>query len=271
MSGSPVYIDGKLLGAVSYSLGSFPKEPHRRHHADRGDDRRGRRTRARASPPRRSRSTWPATPDGGLRDARPARASARRAPLGALARRRRASSAPRRSPIWRRRCGRSARRWSSSGFDPAVDRDLRQALAIAGAPISRRAARADRRADAPLRPGDPVGMSLMRGDLEMGATGTVTHVDGNRVYAFGHPFLNLGPTAFAMTRAHVYTVLPSLDSSMKIATLGPVIGTMSQDRATAVGGTLGAAPRELEVNLTLTSDRARRAHVHVLRPPRSDR
>ena len=99
----------------------------------------------------------------------------------------------------------------------------------------------------------------MRGDLEMGATGTVTHVDGNRVYAFGHPFLNLGPTSFAMTRAHVYTVLPSLDTSMKIATLGPVIGTMTQDRATAVGGTLGAGPRELEVNITLTSDRAPRS------------
>ena len=55
-------------------------------------------------------------------------------------------------------------------------------------------------------------MSLMHGDFEMGATGTVTHVDGDRVYAFGHPFLNLGPTSFAMTRAHVLTVLPSLDS-----------------------------------------------------------
>ena len=92
-------------------------------------------------------------------------------------------------------------------------------------------------------------MSLLRGDLEMGATGTVTHVDGARVYAFGHPFLNLGSTQFAMTQARVLTVLPSLDSSMKIARLGPVIGTMSQDRATAVGGTLGAGPRELEINV----------------------
>jgi hypothetical protein len=117
-----------------------------------------------------------------------------------------------------------------------------------------------------LRPGDPVGMSLIHGDLEMGATGTVTHVDGNRVYGFGHPFLNLGPTAYPMTRAQVFTVLPSLDSSMKIAALGPVIGTMGQDRSTAVGGTLGAGPRELEVNLTLTSDRApdRRFQFFVL-------
>ena len=51
----------------------------------------------------------------------------------------------------------------------------------------------------------------------MGATGTVTEVDGDQVYAFGHPFYNLGPTQFPMTRAYVYTLLPSLSSSMKIA------------------------------------------------------
>jgi hypothetical protein len=89
----------------------------------------------------------------------------------------------------------------------------------------------------------------------MGATGTVTYVDGPNVYAFGHPFLNLGPTQFAMTRAHVYTVLPSLDSSLKIASLGPVIGTMTQDRATAIGGTIGTPPRELAVTITLVGNR----------------
>src|SRR4029079_13107857 len=82
---------------------------------------------------------------------------------------------------------------------------------------------------APLRPGAAIGASLMRADFEMGATGTVTFVDGNRVYAFGHPFLGLGPTNMPMTRARVYAVLPSLQSSMKIADLGPAIGTFSQD------------------------------------------
>ena len=47
----------------------------------------------------------------------------------------------------------------------------------------------------PLREGDAIGVSLVGGDLEMGATGTVTHIDGDRVYAFGHPFYNLGPAA----------------------------------------------------------------------------
>ncbi len=143
-----------------------------------------------------------------------------------------------------------------SGFEPDVDRELRQALAPAGSVD--RTSQPTRPADGgvPLRPGDAVGVSLIRGDLEMGATGTVTYVDGARVYAFGHPFLNLGPTSLAMTRAHVVTVLPSLDASLKIATLGQVIGTVSQDRATAIGGTLGAGPRELAVTLTLSGTRA---------------
>jgi hypothetical protein len=156
-----------------------------------------------------------------------------------------------------------------NGFDPAVGRELAGALPSLATHAIGQASRPATAPSARLRPGDPVGMSLIRGDLEMGATGTVTHVDGTRVYAFGHPFLNLGPTSFAMTEAHVLTVLPSLDSSMKIASLGRVIGTMTQDRATAVAGTLGPGPSELEVRLTLTSERApdRRFTFYVLQDP----
>jgi hypothetical protein len=94
----------------------------------------------------------------------------------------------------------------------------------------------------------------------------VTHIDGSRVYAFGHPFLNLGPTSMTMTQARVFTVLPSLDSSMKIATLGPSIGTMTQDRATAVAGVLGSEPPQVTVGVTLRSSRAeeRRLEFKVL-------
>jgi hypothetical protein len=95
----------------------------------------------------------------------------------------------------------------------------------------------------------------MSGDLELGATGTVTDVDGDRVYAFGHPFYGLGPTAFPMTRARVLTVLPSLANSMKIASTGEVIGTVQQDRATTIAGTLGPGPALIPVRLSLTSER----------------
>ena len=60
------------------------------------------------------------------------------------------------------------------------------------------------------RPGDAMGVALLTGDFVLGATGTVTHVDGDRVYGFGHPLYNLGPTEFPMTRAERSVVLPSL-------------------------------------------------------------
>ena len=94
----------------------------------------------------------------------------------------------------------------------------------------------------PLREGDAISVSLVGGDLEMGATGTITHIDGDRVYAFGHPFFGLGPSQFPMTRAYVSAMLPSLMSSFKISAMGDVIGTMQQDRATAIAGTLGKGP-----------------------------
>ena len=107
----------------------------------------------------------------------------------------------------------------------------------------------------PQRVRDPVGVALMGGDLELGATGTVTSVEGNRVYAFGHPFYGLGPTQFPMTRAYVHTLLPSLASSFRIASTGEVIGTFQQDRATTIAGTLGPPPVLIPVRITLTSDR----------------
>jgi len=107
----------------------------------------------------------------------------------------------------------------------------------------------------PLREGDAVGVSLISGDLEMGATGTVTHIDNDRVYAFGHPLYNLGPAAFPMTRAHVYTMLPSLMTSFKISSLGETIGTMQQDRATAIAGTLGQGPPLVPMTITVLSER----------------
>ena len=101
-----------------------------------------------------------------------------------------------------------------------------------------------------------MGVGLLTGDFELGATGTVTHVDGDKVYAFGHPLYNLGPTQFPMTRAVVQVVLPSLMSSSKLASFGEVIGTVQQDRATAIAGRLGPGPSLIPVTITLNSDRA---------------
>src|SRR6187397_1052416 len=108
----------------------------------------------------------------------------------------------------------------------------------------------------PLKPGDAVGVMLVGGDLQLGATGTVTHIDGDQVYAFGHPMYGLGPTEFPMTRAYVYTILPSLYSSSKLATTGDTIGTFLHDRPTTIAGRLGRMPAMIPVTINLTSDHA---------------
>jgi hypothetical protein len=264
MSGSPVYIDGRLVGAVSYSLGSFPKEPIAgiTPIAEMIEDISSRSPRSVSAAPD---LTWPATPaqvfDALAQIAR--RAASPLAPtrqaLDITGPASLADLAPQLRPI--------GTAITLSGFDGGIAGRFEQALQVPVRQAADRSAAAI--AGVTLRPGDPVGMSLVRGDFEMGATGTVTYVDGARVYAFGHPFLNLGPTQLAMTEAHVVTVLPSLDSSMKLASMGRVIGTITQDRATAVGGTLGAGPAELRVRMNLRSPGSAPQHFefHVLNDP----
>ncbi len=106
-----------------------------------------------------------------------------------------------------------------------------------------------------LQPGSAIGISLVEGDLDLSVTGTVTHVDKGRVYAFGHPFYNLGPTQFPMKKAYVYSVFPSLYSSFKISAALDAVGTMDQDRSAAVAGRLGKTPRMIPVTVKLATSR----------------
>ena len=261
MSGSPVYIDGRLVGAVSYSLGQFSKEPIAgitpidEMTAD-ATLPGPRRALARVDP------TLPLTPDGlreSLRQAfagfRPFAASpadvqvlggqSLEAGLGTLLH-------PIATPI------------SMGGFDTTIADPIASVLREQGfVPVMAGGGQMGpavppSSAVAALRPGDPIGVALMTGDLELGATGTVTHVEGDRVYAFGHPFYGLGPIRFPMTRAYIHTVLPSFASSMKIASTGQVVGTVLQDRATTIAGTLGPGPALVPLTLSLTSERGTR-------------
>jgi hypothetical protein len=107
-----------------------------------------------------------------------------------------------------------------------------------------------------LQPGSALGVSLIEGDMDLSVTGTITHIDQDRIYAFGHPFYNLGPTNFPMKKAYVYSVFPSLYQSWKISTAASEpVGTMDQDRTTAIAGRLGKAPRMIPVNVKLTTSR----------------
>jgi SpoIVB peptidase S55 len=108
--------------------------------------------------------------------------------------------------------------------------------------------------DGTLEPGSAVAAVLLSGDMVMAATGTVTWVDGNSVLAFGHPFLSMGPVAMPMARADVLTVLPSLYRSFKFSTTGALLGSVSQDRSTGILGSFGQAPTMVPVTIRMSSD-----------------
>jgi hypothetical protein len=259
MSGSPVYVDGRLMGAVSYSLGQFSTEPiagitpiaEMLDATMMGGTSRTTRPVSLDTPfsPQQLLEVW----SRDLNRVQPFVADPSQALLvsGASADLTRVGAMLR--PI--------AVPMTASGFDASVIDPLSPSLTAAGfVPMSSasatQAARVTASDDRPLRPGDAVGVGLLTGDFELGATGTVTHVDGDRVYAFGHPLYNLGPTQFPMTKAVVQVVLPSLMASSKLASFGDVIGTVQQDRATAIAGRLGAGPSLIPVTITLNSDRA---------------
>jgi hypothetical protein len=260
MSGSPVYVDGRLIGAVSYALGSFSKEPIA------GITPIGEMTAEAAfTAPRpaaaRAHLDFPLTHENLVAAFRKAlnwnRPFAERASdaqlvgVGALAGLQGGELGTMLRPI--------ATPLVMSGFDPTVSDLLGAAFRDQGfVPTGGAAAAAhvgEMPFEGPLKPGDAIGVNFVSGDLLLGGTGTVTHIEGDRVYAFGHPMYNLGPTEFPMTRAYVYTVLPSLFSSTKLSTTGEVIGTFLQDRATAIAGRLGPAPKLIPVTLTLQSNR----------------
>ncbi len=105
--------------------------------------------------------------------------------------------------------------------------------------------------DLSLKAGDPVGVQLITGDINLSATGTVTYVDGNKVFAFGHPMYNLGSVEYAMAKASVITVIPRVTTSFKITATDSVVGRFVQDRSTGVLGELGKLPRLIPVNISL--------------------
>lgn len=103
--------------------------------------------------------------------------------------------------------------------------------------------------------GASVSMQLARGDYSMAAAGTVTFRDGDKIYAFGHPFLNLGISDLPMSESHVVAVVPSLNNSFKLAVPDAMVGNMSQDRSTGVFGTLGQAPKMIPVKINMETSR----------------
>ena len=105
--------------------------------------------------------------------------------------------------------------------------------------------------NASLKPGSAVGVAIVYGDFTVGATGTVTAVDGKKILGFGHPFLHRGNVNYFMTDATVVGTISGQSNGMKIANIGNIIGRISQDRETGIAGTIGDFPTVVPVKVRI--------------------
>lgn len=221
MSGSPLYLDGKLAGVLSYQLQRFETVRYA------GFTPIGDMLEVSQLP---DSPLAPAPlPFKDLRDKR----SAALTPYGDFA--------PL-TPVF-----------ATGGLSPQVASLLEPEFRAAGLGLVSLGGNAGHAAPAPtaatLNPGDAVGVALAVGDITIASSGTVSRVEGGRVLAFGHPMLSLGQVELPMTGAEVVTILPSQMNSQKVTNIGSVIGTVRQDRLSGVYGEIGRAPSLLPVEV----------------------
>ena len=241
MSGSPVYLDGKLAGALSLKLGIFTKEPIAGVTPIQDV----------LNPPSQPAAAQASTLQLGL----PSEASSRTGlPSGS-------ALAPIETPL------------VFSGFQPAALQQFASQLQGYGFVAAQGGTAAPRPDDGHLAAGDMAGMVLVQGDVSINSACTVTAVRGDRVYLCGHPFLSLGDIQIPMARSRVVTTLSSDLASTKIVNVGGSIGTITGDHLTAVTGKLGAAPRMVPLDLTLLVSGAEPAkqktlHVELINHPK---
>jgi hypothetical protein len=236
MSGSPVTVDGRLIGAISYAW-NFTKEPI-----------------AGITPIAQMLEIAEIESAGGMRrsaaveiDER--RLAALRSP-GLLA----AFLSDELTTVLQRPAGALpiSMPLSVSGMGAAGLEGVERHLGGAGfLPLQSGGAGRSAEPSPPLQPGSAVGLKLVRGDIDMTATGTVTWVEGDSVLAFGHPLFGLGSVDLPLTGARVELLLPSLMRSTRLATPLSEAGSLRQDRASGVFGLLGAEPRMIPVRFKL--------------------
>lgn len=110
--------------------------------------------------------------------------------------------------------------------------------------------------------GTSVVVNLARGDVSVAAAGTVTLRDGAKIYAFGHPYFSLGTADLPMSESHVVTVVPNTNNSFKLAVPDAMVGAMTQDRSTGIYGSLGQTPKMIPVHVNLTTSRGRSEQIN---------
>ena len=236
MSGSPVYIDGKLAGALAYRIGEFSKEPI----AGITPISQMLEVRDIKHPPTQellASATQPEKTDN-------SQAANLIRPID--------------TPL------------VFNGFSPAA-LDLWKAhapslgmTAVAGLGGSA----SNQLQPEPLIPGSAVSALLVRGDLEISATCTVTYIDQKHLLACGHPITQFGPVSIPMTKAEVLATLPSPMNAFKIINTTETVGSFTEDRQTAISGLLGVQAHMIPVVIHITGEGAPRAlHLEVVDQP----
>lgn len=260
MSGSPVYIDGKLLGAVAYAW-PFGKEPiagvtpfsqmhgfvesfERRDVAEQGEPQRiglqtpldvGGKTFDTVTISQSFDEPSPTAADG-------------------------LWMVPLRTPL-------AATGFTAHSLNQLGDR-LRSSGMVpmqaggAGARI------AEDEKDTPLEPGGPLSVAMVVGDFDLSGIGTVTHIEGNRVYGWGHPFFGLGTCEFPLMTGYIHTIYPRQSVSFKMGSPLRPVGVINADVSTCIAGWLGREADMLPVNMTVArgqSEQPRSFHVKMVR------
>jgi hypothetical protein len=222
MSGSPVYLDGKLAGALSLKLGIFTKDPIAGVTPIEDVVRPPAQSDAQQFPLPLDTSAVQRT------------ASAFSLPAGS-------TLAPIETPL------------VFSGFQSATLQQFAPQIQSYGFVAAQGGTSTPRPEDAHLVPGDMAGMVLVQGDASINSACTVTAVQADRVFLCGHPFLNLGNVQLPMARSRVLTTLSSDLASTKIVNVGGSIGTITGDHLTAVTGQLGAPPPMIPLDLSVVT------------------
>src|SRR5262249_56050480 len=121
--------------------------------------------------------------------------------------------------------------------------------------------------DAALEPGGPLAVTLISGDFDLSGIGTVTHVEGNRVWGWGHPFMSLGACSLPMCTGYIHTVYPRQTVSFKMGSPLRPVGVLDADVSTAVAGWVGRKPDLLPLRAAVTLDKSEKRTFNVQIPP----
>ena len=269
MSGSPIYIDGKLLGAVAFAW-EFAKDPiagvtpfSQMCQYVRSNDRRiAAESKALLGEKFHAASfSVPPLIDGLTADGLEKSLSQSSQPItvsgGGMA-----GMTQIVTPL------------AASGFGPRALNVLSDRLRPLGmAPMSGGAApeRVVREeGDRPLVPGSPLSIAMVTGDFDLSGIGTVTHVEGDRVYGFGHPMFSLGACEFPMMTGYIHTVYPRASVSMKMGSPLKVVGVIDTDVSTSVAGRIGPRPDMLPLAVRVKTSQFADSHtyrVQMVREP----